>query len=165
MNYCSVCGTKLENRDLEHEGVVKFCPACKEFKFPTFSTAVSMVVVSKDFKHTLLIEQYNKKKYILVAGYINKGESAEEALKRELFEEVSLVPWKITFQKTKYFEKTNTLMLNYIVLVENENVKPNYEIDDYAWFDIEEARNKIAHNSLAQEFYEMFYEKVLNNEI
>lgn len=163
--YCEVCGTKLEEQNLEHEGIVPYCPCCKAFRFKKFNVAVSMVVVNSEKNQVLLIEQYGKKRYILVAGYVNCGESAEEACRRELAEEVSLKVQSLIFQKTKYFEKTNTLMINYIAIVENEEVTPNHEVDDYAWFSIEDGKTHIAKGSLAEEFYLMFYEKVMRHEI
>lgn len=165
MKYCLECGTKLELKFLEHEGQIPFCPKCQSFRFEPFNTAISTIIVTKDFKKTLLIEQYGKKRYILVAGYVNKGESAEETVKREIAEEVGLEVSRLIFQKTHYYEKSNTLMLNYIAVVNDDFVHSNYEIDSYKWFSLKEALENIAPNSLAKEFYEMFYMRIKNNEI
>lgn len=165
MEYCQKCGTKLIIKELEHEGLIPFCPRCNAYRFETFNSAVSMVVTNKTFDQVLLIEQYGKKRYILVAGYINKGETAEAACKRELMEEVGLQVSKLLFQKTEYYEKTNTLMINFIVVVENMNVISNYEIDHYQWFSVEDAKKNIARGSLAEQFYLLFYEKVIHHEI
>ncbi len=165
MSYCEVCGHPLELKELKNEGLIPYCSCCKAFRFKRFNVAVSMVVVSHDLKQVLLIEQYGKKRYILVAGYVNIGESAEEACHRELLEEVNLKIHHLLFQKTKYYEKTNTLMINFIAVVDHEQVTPNEEIDSYRWFSIDEAKQAIAEGSLAQEFYLLFYEKVNNHEI
>ncbi|MDE7105922.1 MAG: NUDIX domain-containing protein [Anaeroplasmataceae bacterium] len=165
MKYCVHCGTKLELKELEHEGLIPYCSTCKEFRFPIFNTAVSMIITTKSLDKTLLIEQYGKKKHILVAGYITKGESAEDAARREIYEEVGLHVTKLIFQKTAYFEKSNTLMINFIAVVENDEVHSNYEIDDYAWYSIEEGMEAISKGSLAEEFYKLFYEKVKHHEL
>lgn len=165
MEYCYTCGNKLEERYLENEGNVKYCSKCEKYVFEIFSTAISVVILNKNATKTLLIEQYNQKKYILVAGYINKGESAENAALREIKEEVGLNVSKLIFQKTEYYEKSNTLMINFIALVDDENVKPNFEIDNYKWFTIDEGLKNIAPNSLAKRFYVLAYYKVKNNEI
>lgn len=159
------CGTKLELKELEHEGWIPFCPSCKEYRFKIFSTAVSMVITTKAFDKVLLIEQYGRKKHILVAGYINQGESAEAAACREIYEEVGLKVNRLIFQKTGYYEKSNTLMINFIAVVENDEVHSNYEIDDYAWYSVEEGMEAIAKGSLAEEFYRLFYEKVKHHEL
>lgn len=165
MSYCQKCGTKLELKNLEHEGMVPYCSTCNAYRFEAFSVAVSMVIVTKDFQKTLLIEQYGKKRYILVAGYVNKAEALEEAAIREIAEEVGLRVERLVYQKSKYYEKSNVLMVNYIAIVENEAVTPNYEIDSFSWFSLAEAKEKIASPSLAQEFYNFFYDRVKNNEL
>lgn len=165
MEYCLKCGTKLIKKELEHEGLIPYCDKCHEYRFEPFSTAVSMIIVDSNFQETLLIKQYNNDRYILVAGYITKGEAAEEALKRELMEEVGLKVKRLIFQKTKYHARTNTLMINYIVVVEDTNVIPNYEIDSYKWFSIQDGLDNIAKCSLAKEFYQLFYDRLKNNEI
>lgn len=165
MSYCQKCGTKLELKTLEHEGMVPFCKTCKAYRFESFSVAVSMIIVTRDLKKTLLIEQYGKKRYILVAGYVNKTEALEEAAIREISEEVGLTVKRLIYQKSKYYEKSNVLMVNYIAIVEQDVVTANYEIDSYSWFSLEEAKQQIASPSLAQEFYNYFYDRVKNNEI
>lgn len=163
--YCVKCGNRLEIKYLENEGNIPFCNKCMEYRFETFNVAVSLIITTKDYKNVLLIQQYGKKRYILVAGYVNKGESAEDACYREVFEEVGLNIKKLIFQKTKYYEKSNTLMINYVGIVDDIGVKPNYEIDSFKWFGLDEAKDNIASPSLAEEFYLMFYERVKNNEI
>ena len=87
MNYCMEGGTKLELRHLENEGEIPFCSQCNQFRFPIFNTAVSMIRIDVKNQKILLIKQYGRPDYILVAGYISRGEDAEAAVKREVFEE------------------------------------------------------------------------------
>ena len=88
--YCQVCGSKLVDKELEGEGLVPFCPACNEFRFPMYNVAVSMIVINKKTDKILLIKQYGRDVYILVAGYVNRGEQLEHAVVRELKEETGL---------------------------------------------------------------------------
>ena len=67
--------------------MVPFCTKCNEFRFPMFNSAVSSVIYNKDFSKTLLVQQYGRGVNILVAGYVNKGETLEQALVREIKEE------------------------------------------------------------------------------
>ena len=156
MKYCVNCGTKLILKNLENEGMIPYCTKCNEYRFPIFSTAVSMVIVTEDLSHTLLIKQYGRDRNILVAGYVNKGESLEEALVREMNEEIGISPVSYKFQKSKYFEKTNTLICNFLVKVNKMDIKPNYEIDDYKWFTIVEGKKAVYKEGLAGEFYQYF---------
>lgn len=159
MEYCYNCGTKLELKHLEHEGMIPFCNKCNKFIFPIFNAAVSMIICDKDEKNILLIKQYSTNFYRFVAGYINKGESAEEAVYREILEEVGLKPIKIKPLKTSYYEKSNTLMYNYLAICDDINVVTNYEIDEFKWFPIEEAKEALRDAKLAYEFFSYY----LNN--
>ncbi len=157
MKFCSECGTALEDKYLEKEGMIPYCLHCGQFRFPTFNTAVSIIVLNETEDKTLLIKQYGKDDYILVAGYINKGESAEHAVCRELHEEVGMEVIKLSFNKSAYFAKTNTLMLNYSCKVNGETLRYDKDEVDYAqWLTLSEARKQIKQHSLAQEFLEYF---------
>lgn len=151
MDYCMQCGTKLIKRYLEGEGIVPYCPSCRDYRFPVFSTAVSMIVRNAEGK-IILIRQYGRDRFILVAGYVNKGENAEHAVRREVAEELGMTVTDLCFNRSRYFEPSNTLMLNFSVTVGEERPHPNREIDSYGIFTDEEAKKQIAHGSLAEQF-------------
>lgn len=160
MKYCIECGNKLQLKYLENEGMIPYCTKCEEYRFPIFNTACSMVVLNKEKNKILLIQQYGKPSYILVAGYINKGESAEHTVAREVKEEVGLDIIEIGFNKSKYFAKSNTLMLNFYCVAENKDLSHmTKEVDRADWFSFEEARKNIRHGSLAEEFLLTFLQK------
>lgn len=159
--FCTKCGTAFEKRELEGEGTVQFCPKCGEYHFPVFNTACSMIVVDPGEKKILLIKQYHRDHYILVAGYVNRGEDAEQTVAREIKEETGLVAKKISFNRSKYFERSNTLMLNWTVEIEDASVlRPNSEVDSCHWFTFEEARRNIKDCSLAQYFLNSYLDSL-----
>jgi NAD+ diphosphatase len=71
--FCRECGTALVPKELENEGIVPFCPKCEQFRFPQYNVAVSMIVVNEEKDEILLIKQYGRPTYILVAGYVSRG--------------------------------------------------------------------------------------------
>ena len=154
MNYCMECGAKLTIKPLKGEGEVPYCEHCKSFVFPIFSTACSMIVMNPAQDKILLIKQYGRADYILVAGYVNKGEDAEAAALREIREELGVEAAAIRFNRTHYFGPSNTLMINFRVLLPSEEIHPNEEIDDWQWFSLPEARKMVRPNSLARDFLE-----------
>ncbi|MBR6084914.1 MAG: NUDIX domain-containing protein [Spirochaetales bacterium] len=159
--FCARCGTAFEKRELEGEGTVQFCPRCGEYHFPVFNTACSMIVVDPRGKKILLIKQYHRDHYVLVAGYVNRGEDAEQTVAREIKEETGLVAGKISFNRSKYFERSNTLMLNWTVEIEDSSaLKPNSEVDSYHWFTFEEARRNVKDCSLAQWFLNSYLDSL-----
>ena len=154
MKYCYACGEKLIMKELEHEGMVPFCTSCQQFRFPIFNTAISMVVLNPHKDKILLIQQYGKKSNILVAGYINKGESAEDALLREMQEEIGRQVMCYHFLRSEYFPKTNTLIFNFAVVLDSEDLSDvsDWEVDEAAWFSFAEAKSAVKQGSLAQRF-------------
>ena len=154
MRYCYECGTLLEDRYLEDEGIIPFCKKCNTFRFPVFSTAVSMIVLAPEKDRILLIQQYGTGNNVLVAGYINCGESAEAAVIREVAEEIGLKVTSMHFNKSEYFKKSNTLMLNYTCTVDSDSLDGlnKKEVDKAQWFSVKDAADNIMQNSLAQRF-------------
>ena len=159
-NYCRECGTKLVPRELENEGIVPYCPECGQYRFPQYNVAVSMIVVNEEKDEILLIQQYGKPSYILVAGYVSRGEALEDAVVREVREETGMTVSRVKFNRTKFFEKSDTLMCNFTAFVKDSSeLDPNYEIDSYAWFTRDEARANIRPNSLAEWFLVSYIEE------
>lgn len=158
MKYCVECGTKLIMKECVNfgmnEGLIPFCPNCNDFRFPIFNTAVSTVILNKDFSKTLLIKQYGKDWNILVGGYVNKTENLETALLREVKEEIGIDISIVKFNCSEYFERSNTLLCNFITTTENENLNNiSQEVDFAEWYDLKTAQEVILHNSLAEKFY------------
>ena len=160
MSYCTECGTELKLKYLENEGLSPLCETCQAYRFPTFNVAISTIVYSPDGGRILLIKQYGRDRNILVAGYVNKGEGAEHALAREVKEEMGLHVTECCFNMSEYFEKSNTLMLNFASIVDSDDLGGmTPEVDDAAWYTPEEAREAITHGSLAEKFLLSWLEK------
>ena len=153
MNYCMQCGEKLRMKYHEtEEREIPWCESCGAYRYPIFNTAVSMVVMNEKKEKVLLIRQYGRPAYVLVAGYVNQGEDAEDAAAREIREELDLTVSSLHFNHSHYFAPSNTLMLNFTVTVAEELPRPNREVDDWSWFSVAEARSHIKSGSLAEAF-------------
>ena len=158
--YCEFCGTLLEKKFLLNEGMIPFCQCCGDYRFPYFNTAVSMIILNPDKNKLLYVKQYGTGKNRLVAGYVNKGEELEHAVYREMGEEIGRFPKNIKFNKSQYFEKSNSLIANFICELTTEELNCNEEIDEYEWVDIDEAFNKIREAKLAKIFVEKYLKEI-----
>ena len=154
MKYCYECGTKLMDKYLEGEGMIPYCEKCGQYRFPIFNTAVSMEVLNPSQDKVILIQQYGRTRNILVAGYVNRGESAEEAVVREVREELGLEVGQIRFNKSKFYAGSNTLMINFSCVASSEDLsrRKTDEVDYVRWYSLDEARENVYHGSLAEEF-------------
>ena len=158
--FCHECGTKLMQKELENEGIIPFCPKCKAYRFPMYNVAVSMIVINKKTDKILLIKQYGKDYYVLVAGYVNRMEQLEHAVAREIKEETGMNVSQIKFNRTRFYEPSDVLMCNFTAFVEDDSdFCVNEEIDDYCWFTYEEARKNIRQNSLAAYFLNAYLDE------
>ena len=158
--HCYECGTALTERELEGEEIVPYWPQCGQFRFPMYNVAVSMVVINELTGQILLIRQYGKPHFILVAGYVNRGEQLEHAVCREVKEETGMTVTHVKFNRTKIFEPSNTLMSNFTAFVADASeFNPNKEIDSYQWFSPDDARKNIKENSLAAAFLNAYLDE------
>lgn len=153
--HCPECGAKLTEKYMKTEGMVPYCPECSTWRFPFFNTAVSMIVIDEKTDKILLIKQYGKDYFLLVSGYVDHGESLENAVRREVKEETGLDIDidRMIFNRSELYEPSNTLMVNFTCYVQNaEMLEPNEEVDSWDWFDLEEAREGIKKGSQAEMF-------------
>ena len=158
--HCFECGTALVERELEGEGMVPYCPKCEQHRFPMYNVAVSMIVIDEQTGKILLIKQYGRPSYILVAGYVNRGEQVEHAVCREIKEETGMTVSRLKFNRTSFFEPSNTLMCNFTAFVKDSSeLSTNKEIDSYQWFSPDDARKNIRPDSLAQKFLNAYLDE------
>ena len=165
MKYCPDCGSPLTSRIDGIDGKTPYCPRCQKFVYPTFSSAISTVMLNPNKDHILLIEQYASKANILVAGYVMKGEDDISTLVREVSEEVGLEVMAYAYNDDAYFKKTNTLLHNYITILNDEHFKLTNEVDFAKWYSFEEALKVIKSHSLAESFLKKAIDKLKNNEV
>ena len=150
-SYCPECGEKLIVKYAEGEGIVPFCKNCGVFRFPQYAVAVSMVVTNR--AKILLAKHCGQDEYILFAGYVKKGETAEKAVTREFKEETKLNTVKYKYMSSRYHEPKNVLMFNFLIIAENgEPVIDEKEIEEVKWFDFDDALAAVKKDSTAEAF-------------
>ena len=159
--FCKICGNELKPKFLEYEGMIPYCNKCNDYRFDEFNSAVSMLIFNPDKTKILLIKQYNRDFFVLVAGYVTLGESLEHAVFREMGEEIGRIPCKYEFNESSYFAKSNTLISNFAVTLTSEDIFPNHEIDSYEWIKIEDAYDALKRANLAYKFYTDYMKKGL----
>lgn len=151
--FCIECGAPLTLMYANGEGLVPYCKNCGEFRFPQFATAVSMVVTNRSKDKILLAKHLGQDEYILFAGYVKKGETAEKAVSREFKEETNLNTVKAKYMSSRYHEPKNVLMLNFLMIAEDGEAKlDTNELEEIKWFTFEEALAQIKKDSTAEYF-------------
>lgn len=152
IQYCPACGTKLRLKEQPFDAPALYCDCCGEYRFPLFSAAVAAIILDMSGDNMILIRQYGEPDPVLVAGYIDKGETAEAALIREVKEELSMTVQKLSFLRSHYYAPSETLMLLYAVTVSEETAVPNREVDSWEWVPVESALSLTKPGGLAETF-------------
>ena len=140
--HCAVCGQLSEPAD---GGWKRICPACKAEHFPRTDPVVIMLAWKGE--RCLLGRQaaWPKGTYSALAGFLEPGESIEEACARELMEEAGLRATSVAYHSTQPWPYPSSLMIGLIAEVENDDAAPDQtELEEVRWFTREEARALIA---------------------
>lgn len=132
--FCSRCGNKLIHDTKER--MLK-CPECNMMNYPTISPAIIVAIVNGD---KLLITKYagrDYKKYALVAGFAEIGETLEETVKREVYEEVSLKVKDIKYYGCQPWSFTSSLLIGFFARVDgNTDITiDGEELSEGRWID------------------------------
>lgn len=86
--FCSHCGHPTEVHPTEYAMV---CPSCRYHQYPRVNPCIITVITRGDDEILLAKSVHNKTNmYGLIAGFVEVGETLEEAVQREAFEEVGL---------------------------------------------------------------------------
>ena len=139
--FCPVCGTPTEPRDA---GSMRKCDACGAEHFPRTDPVVIMVAWRGD--RCILGRQraWAPNFYSALAGFIDQGETIEEAVRREVMEEVGLEVDEVSYRRSQPWPFPSSLMIGCFARVtsEQERVDP-VELDGARWFTRDEIRKAI----------------------
>ncbi len=108
--YCGRCARKLVHDDKLR---MMKCPDCGNMVFPKIAPAVIVGVTDGD---RILMTKYadrEYKKYALIAGFTEIGETAEQTVEREVMEEVGLSVKNIRYYKSQPWGYDSNLLLGY----------------------------------------------------
>ena len=130
--YCPSCGSKLH---LSVTETALECPQCSRIFYPVLAPCI-IVLISKG-EHILLARhvQHISDLYTCIAGFIEAGETAEEAVIREVREEVGLTVTNIRYRGSQGWPYPNQLMLAFRAeYVSGDITVQQEELSEAAWF-------------------------------
>ena len=131
--FCGKCSAEMIPHEKER---AMMCEKCKgQLIYPRLSPCI-ITLIYKDDK-ILLAHNTNfpDNFYSTLAGFIEPGESAEDALRREVMEEVGIKIKNIKYFSSQSWPFPSQLMLGFFAEHESGDLKPDgVEIDDAQWF-------------------------------
>lgn len=136
--HCSNCG---EQSDVVDGGWKRQCPACKAEHFPRTDPVVIMLPTLGDRCMMGRQAAWPAGMFSALAGFLEPGESIEEACARELDEEAGLKTLTVRYHSTQPWPYPSSLMIGLIAEVENDDASPDQtELSEVRWFTRDEAR-------------------------
>jgi NAD+ diphosphatase len=136
--FCAACGQPSEAKD---GGWKRQCPSCQVEHFPRTDPVVIMLAVHGDRCMVGRQEMWPKGMFSALAGFLEPGESIEEACARELAEEAGLKTVRVRYHSTQPWPYPSSLMIGLIAEVEDEDARPDQtELSEVRWFSRAEAR-------------------------
>jgi NAD+ diphosphatase len=131
--FCGSCGFKnMEPLD----NAQRICPNCGRIEFPRICPAV-IVIITDEQNRILLAHNKNFKAglYSLISGFNEAGESLEETVAREIYEEISIEIKDVAYIKSQAWPFPNSLMLGFKAHYSSGTIKPDgIEITDACLF-------------------------------
>lgn len=129
--YCGTCGAPMQM----HTDISKKCTACDKEIWPQLQTAVIVLVYRGD--EVLLVHANNFKRnyYGLVAGFVETGETLEQAVRREVMEETGLTIKNLRYFGSQPWPYPCGLMVGFYAEYESGEIKLQLsELRDGAWY-------------------------------
>src|SRR5690606_15242613 len=123
----------------------RVCPACRAEHFPRTDPVAIMLATHGE--RCLLGRQaaWPPGMFSALAGFVEPGESIEEACARELMEEAGLTATTVRYHSTQPWPYPSSLMIGLIAEVDSDEAAPDQtELEAVRWFTKAEARALLA---------------------
>lgn len=141
--HCPDCGAALELRPVGDEGDTPWCPTCQKPLFDLFATCIIALVVNRAGQAAILRQGYISQQYgNLVSGYMQPGENAEEATRREIEEELGLSVTGLEYAGTWWLDKKEMLMIGFFARAEGV-LRLSGEVDSARWTPLSQALEQV----------------------
>ncbi len=134
--FCSNCGAATQAVDA---GWKRLCPSCKAEHFPRTDPVVIMLIV--DGERCLLgrSPRFAPTMWSCLAGFIEPGESFEDAVHRETREEAGIVCGRVKYYRSQPWPFPTSLMIGcHAEALSHDIVVDRTELEDARWFSKDE---------------------------
>lgn len=140
--YCGACGSATMLAANEH---CCQCPSCGTSAYPRISPAMMVLVRKGDAILLARNAASHTNRFSALAGFLEPGESAEEAVHREVREEVGLTVTNLRYFGSQSWPFPHSLMIAYTAdYAGGEITVDGHEIAEARWFGPGDALPEIA---------------------
>ena len=155
--FCGRCGDDMEFSRKEY---AKSCSRCNLIVFPSISPAVIVAII----KDGQILLAHNKRfpgnMFSILAGFVNPGESLEEAVTREVKEETGISVKNLKYFGSQPWPFPNSLMLGFTAEYDGGSLNPDgTEIQTVGWFTADKLPPIPSKISIARRLIDWYIEK------
>ena len=132
--FCGACGCKNE---VIRNGALLFCPVCETEYYPRINPCIIVLVTNANRVLLARSSRRGAAFFSCLAGFIEPGETAEEAVAREVYEEAGIQVTNIRYVKSQPWPFPSQLMLGFYADYAGGDLNPcPEELAEAAWFDV-----------------------------
>ena len=130
--FCGRCGARTREHEMDR---AKECPGCGLLNYPRLSPSIIVLVRKGDEMLLARNARWRHGMYSTIAGFVEPGESIEQAVHREVREEVGLQVSRLRYLGSQPWPFPNSLMLGFHAdYAGGQIVCQEDEIDEARWF-------------------------------
>jgi NAD+ diphosphatase len=140
--FCGICGSAARPAAA---GNSRICvnDECRREIFPRVDPAI--IVLVEDGDRCLLGRQasWPVDRYSTIAGFVEPGESLEDAVRREVYEETNIRVGKVRYHSSQPWPFPSSLMLGFVAEATSSDIELNDgELEDARWFTRDDLRSE-----------------------
>lgn len=140
--FCANCGAESVSR---RGGYVRYCASCEKEHFPRVDPVVIMMIIWKDKCLLGRSSHFRTGAYSALAGFMEPGETIEEAVRREVLEEAGIKVGRVDYVKSQPWPFPSSIMIGAIGEALNGDVNIDQdELEDARWFSKDQVRQVLA---------------------
>lgn len=131
--FCGTCGTRTMVHPTETS---RFCPTCQASYYPRISPCIIVLIHRGDEILLARSPRFRKKMFSTLAGFVEPGESAEDAVHREISEEVAIEVKNLRYFVSQPWPFPSQLMLGFFAEYAAGTIQiDGKEISEASWYE------------------------------
>jgi NAD+ diphosphatase len=146
--YCGDCGSPTQSAE---GGCLRVCTnsQCGQQHFPRTDPAIIVLITWGECCLLVRKSWWPDGMYSNISGFVEPGESLEDALVREVREETGIEVTEMTYHSSQPWPFPASLMLSFTAVASNRTIRLDEdELEDARWFTREEVQNKLEQGTL-----------------
>ena len=152
--FCGRCGEQTVDHPTDR---AKCCPSCGLSNYPRLSPAVIVLVRREDKVLLARAHNFAGAFYSTLAGFVEPGETLEDTVRREIFEEVGIQVKNIRYFGSQPWPFPNSLMIGFIAEHAAGEIQiDNHEIKDAGWFHRDDMPNIPSKISISRQLIDSY---------